>query len=145
MKTSPNGKQRIKTSEGFAPKVMNDNGSPAIGYGHRLRPNESYPNGITEPQASALLDQDLEIRYEPLVNARIPKGCTQNQFDALCSFVYNVRNQPSSLEQLLSHGWEQVADQLPRWCHEFDPHTRTYVVVPGLLARRQQEAALFKS
>ena len=34
-------------------------GFPTIGYGHLLKPNESFPNGITPAEADALLANDL--------------------------------------------------------------------------------------
>ncbi len=141
--TSPAGLELIKTSEGFVGHVYNDNGAPAIGYGHRLLPAESFPDGITEQEGETLLQNDLRTRFEPMVNPRVPPECTQAQFDALVDFVYNVQNQPTSLEQLLAHGWDQVPAQLPRWCHMKDGRTGEWVVSPGLLARRQREVAMF--
>jgi len=35
-------------------------GYPTIGYGHLLTYGESYPNGITDAQAEALLDRDIQ-------------------------------------------------------------------------------------
>ena len=143
MQTSENGISLIKRSEGFAARVYNDIGAPAIAYGHRLLPGESFPNGVTQDEADAILRKDLATRFEPMVNPRIPPGCTQGQFDALVDFVYNVKNQPASLEQLLAHGWANVPAQLPRWCNEtVDGQT---VENAGLLARRNAEVQLFNS
>lgn len=143
MKTSEQGIALIKRSEGFVAHVYNDNGAPAIGYGHRLLPADSYAAGITQDEADALLRHDLSCRFEPMVNDRIPASCTQGQFDALVDFVYNVQNQPTSLEQLLSHGWENVAAQLPRWCHV--RKDGQMIENAGLLARRTAEATMFNS
>jgi lysozyme len=142
---SPVGVTLIKSSEGFVPHVYSDNGVPAIAYGHRLRSGESFPNGVTEPEGSDILDRDIDLIFAPMVNAHVPAECNQQQFDALCSFVYNVKNQPSSLVQLLSHGWDQVAVQFLRWCHVRNPKTQLEEEDPGLLARRKREAALFLS
>jgi len=143
MQTSPRGIELIKGSEGFVSHVYSDNGAPAIAYGHRLLHGESFPAGITEADGDAMLRKDLATRFEPIVNARVPADCTQNQFDALVDFVYNVQNQPRSLEQLLAHGWDQVPVQLLRWCHEFV--NGVWIENAGLLARRKKEAALFVS
>lgn len=143
MNISENGLNLIKSSEDFVDHVYNDNGAPAIGYGHRLLPGESFPNGITEAEATVLLQNDLETRFEPMVRAHVPPNCSQGQYDALVDFVYNVQNQPQSLIQLLSHGWDQVPVQLPRWCH-MTVNGQT-VVNNGLLARRQREVQLFNS
>ena len=139
MQTSENGIALIKKSEGFVAHVYNDVGAPAIAYGHRLLPGESFPNGISPDEADLLLRKDLTSRFEPMVNSRVPAGCTQGQFDALVDFVYNVKNQPIALEQLLSHGWDQVPTQLPRWCHIEGKEDK------GLLTRRQAEVEMFNS
>ncbi len=145
MTTSEAGIAFIKENEGFVDHVYWDNGALAIGYGHRLLPHEDFPSGITELAATALLQHDLTTRYEPMVNPRVPSTCTQRQYDSLVDFCYNVQNQPTSLEELLSHGWDQVAAQLLRWCHERDSKTGEMVVSSGLLARRQKEATMFNS
>ena len=149
MRTSQDGKNHIKgfenrpllTVPGFIARVYDDNGAPAIAYGHRLLPGEEFPDGLNEAGGSALLDKDLETRFEGMVNAHIPEGVTptQGNFDALVSFVYNIRNQPQSLIQLLSHGWDEVPNQLPRWCHNNGQ------VDQGLLARRQAEVDMWNS
>ena len=143
MQTSDNGKALIRHSEGFVAHVYSDNGAPAIAYGHRLLPGESFPDGVTPAEGETILDTDLGTRFEPMVNPRVPSTCTQGQFDALVDFCYNVENQPQSLEQLLAHGWDQVPAQLPRWAHE--KVNGVWIVNPGLLARRQAEVALFNS
>jgi lysozyme len=143
MQTSEKGIAFIKRSEGFVAHVYNDNGAPAIGYGHRLLPNEVYAAGISQNDADALLRKDLATRFEPIVNVLIPAGCTQGQYDALVDFVYNVKNQPTSLVELLSHGWDQVPAQLPRWCHE--RKDGQMVENAGLLARRKAEVEFFNS
>jgi lysozyme len=139
MRTSETGIALIKESEGFINHVYSDNGFPAIAYGHRLLPGESFPDVISEAIGDALLRHDLAARFEPMVNPRVPSDCTQGQFDALVDFVYNIKKQPTSLEELLAHGWENVASQLPRWCNINEKPS------PGLLARRQREVALFNS
>ena len=143
MTTSENGIAFLKSHEGFSAHVYDDNGAQAIAYGHRLLPGESFPDGVTLSEGDALLRKDLPTRFERMVNPRIPADCTQGQFDALISFVYNVRNQPQSLEQLLAHGWDQVPVQLPRWCHV--EKNGVMVESAGLKARRQAEVVLWQS
>ena len=89
MQISENGIRFIESFEGFSSKVYNDVGHPAVGYGHDLQPGESFPDGITQPEAEALLIQDVNTRYAPVVNSLITSDCTQNQFDALVSFTFN--------------------------------------------------------
>ena len=76
MHTSDNGINLIRECEGFAAKVYNDVGHPAIGYGHDLQPGESFPNGITADESLDLLRHDLATRYEPFINSLIPAECT---------------------------------------------------------------------
>jgi lysozyme len=66
---------------------------------------------------------------------------TQNQFSALCSFVYNEgagRLQTSTLLKLLNAGdYAAVPAQLMEWV--FGGGKK----LPGLVTRREAEAALF--
>jgi GH24 family phage-related lysozyme (muramidase) len=137
MKTSEQGVSLIKLYEIFSARVYSDVGKPAIGYGHDLLPNEVYASGISEADADALLRLDLATRYEPAVNALIPNGCTQSQFDALVDFAYNLGN--GSLKTMLGHGWEDVPNQILRWNHVLG------AVNLGLTKRRQAEVDLFNS
>jgi lysozyme len=136
MQISENGIRFIESFEGFAGKVYNDVGHPAIGYGHDLQPGESFPDGITQPEAEALLIQDINYRYAPAVASLIPSDCTQNQFDALCSFAYNLGT--GSLGTMLAHGWDQVPVQMLRWDRVNGQ------VSMSLAARRQAEVELFQ-
>ena len=135
MQISENGIRFIESFEGFSSKVYNDVGHPAVGYGHDLQPGESFPDGITQPEAEALLIKDVNTRYAPVVNSLIPTECTQNQFDALCDFAYNLGT--GSLGTMLAHGWDQVPVQIPRWNKvSGEPN-------PSLTRRRQAEVDLF--
>ena len=60
-----------------------------IGYGHLIKPYENFSNGITEEQATELLLQDISVAEKAVRNnVRVP--LTQNQFDALVIFAYNI-------------------------------------------------------
>lgn len=141
MTISEAGIALIKSSEGFSAKVYDDNGHPCVGYGHDLLPSESFPDGITEDEADALLRKDLATRVEPEVNAVIPTEggviCTQGQYDALCDFCYNLG--PAALRMIVGHGWDQIPEQLPRWTFVSGKPN------PGLEARRARELALFNA
>ena len=140
MQASPNGILFIRKNEGVRLSIYDDNGHPAIGYGHDLTQQEIvsgvYVNGITIDQAAALLQADLTARYEPTVNELAPDA-NQNQFDALVDFCYNLGG--GALSQMLAHGWDQVTEQILRWNHV------NGVVNPGLTARREAEVELFDS
>lgn len=42
---------------------LDDLDFPTIGWGRKLKPGESYPDGITQDQADAFLLADLEVAY----------------------------------------------------------------------------------
>ena len=140
MRTSPNGIAFIENQEGFSAVLYDDNGHPAIGVGHDIQPGETFTPPITREQAEQILSADLATRFEPCVNALISDTCTQGQFDALCSFAYNLGCE--SLSVLLGHGFDQVPTQLPRWCHIVQ--NGVSVVSEALVARRQAEVILFQ-
>ena len=98
MKTSEAGIEFIKQAEGYAATPYKDNGHIAWGYGHDQQSGETAPPMISPPDADLLLRHDLEARYEPSVNALIPSECTQNQFDALVDFAYNLGTSSLRLE-----------------------------------------------
>ena len=60
-----------------------------IGYGHLIKQGEDFSNGITEEQATELLLQDIK-NAENAVNKVILVPLSQNQFDALVIFAYNI-------------------------------------------------------
>jgi len=60
-----------------------------IGYGHLIKPGEDFRNGITEAQATALLRADVAVA-ESIVQNVITGPLSQNQFDALVIFAYNI-------------------------------------------------------
>jgi len=136
MKTSDQGIAFIKRNEGFSAHVYNDAGKQAIGYGHDLKPDESFPDGITEAQATGILKQDV-ASAEEAVNALVPSDCNQGQFDALVDFCFNLG--AHSLQTMLTHGWDDVPNQIPRWVHV------NGTVSVGLLARRKAEVEMFNS
>ena len=60
-----------------------------IGYGHLIKPNEDFRNGISESEATELLHADIATA-ERAVRDNITVPLSQNQFDALTSLVYNI-------------------------------------------------------
>jgi type VI secretion system secreted protein VgrG len=62
-----------------------------IGYGHLISKDEwnKYKNGITEDQASVLFSDDLQP-YLNAVNSNVTSVISQNQFDALTIFSFNI-------------------------------------------------------
>jgi GH24 family phage-related lysozyme (muramidase) len=139
MQLSRNGILFIEKNEGFRPTVYNDNGKKAIGYGHDLLPGESFPNGITQPEAEELLQKDAEKLY-PIIEKLAPQ-VNQNQFDSLVDFGFNLGVE--RLEKMLSHGVKWAPVQIPKWCYE--EVRGVQVKNPNLEARRLEEVKLFNS
>lgn len=141
MKTSAAGLEFISQEEGIVLHVYLDPvGIPTIGVGHVLRPGESFPNGITKEQALQLLAQDVGIAEHAVKsNTKVPLN--QNQFDALVSFVFNCGGgayKTSTLLKKLNAGdYQGAADELLRWVYSAGKK------LPGLVARRKRERALF--
>lgn len=138
MTISDAGLALIKSSEGFRSHVYNDVAAiPTIGYGHKLLPGESFPDGITEDDATALLRLDLVPVERTLTELVEPEyNCTQGQWDALADFGYNLG--VGALRTMMAHGWMDIPNQLPRWDHAGGEE------VPGLKTRRQRELEMFE-
>jgi lysozyme len=141
MELSAAGLDLIKRSEGFRSHTYEDvAGFPTIGYGHLLLPHETFPNGITEPQAAEMLVQDAR-NAEQVVARLVKVPLTQGQFDALTDFCFNLgaaRLASSTLLKVLNAGhYESAKEQLLRW-DEAAGHVNA-----GLKARRQAEFELW--
>jgi lysozyme len=141
MELSAEGMELIKESEGFRSRVYLDvEGYPTIGYGHRLIHPETFPNGITEAQGTAILYCDVRDAEQAV--ARLVKvPLTQGQFDALVDFVFNlgqVRLAESTLLRELNAGRiAEAGEQLLRWDHAGTQENA------GLKARREAELRLW--
>lgn len=91
MRISDTGLQFVAEHEGYSATAYRgvDTQNLTIGYGHVLQPEETYSD-LTQPQAMGLLKSDLST-YEDAVNREFSgTKLTQNQFDALVSFSYNL-------------------------------------------------------
>ncbi|MBM2884118.1 lysozyme [Chromobacterium phragmitis] len=141
MKTSQNGIALVQKFEGLRLTAYRDIvGVLTIGYGH-TGPDVTPGLTITQPRAVALLQQDL-AKFEAGVSRLVKAPLSQNQFDALVSFSYNLglgSLQNSTLLRLLNAGdYVGAAGQFILWDKAGGK------AVPGLLARRSAEQALFK-
>lgn len=141
MNLSAAGLALLKQSEGFRGKVYLDiNGFPTIGYGHKVHAPESFPDGVNEAQATAMLISDVQ-EAEQAVRRLVRTALTQGQFDALVDFCFNLgqgRFAASSLLADLNAGrYDSAAEQLLMWDHA---GTRE---VAALRARREAEFHLW--
>lgn len=110
-------------------------GNWTIGCGH-AGPEVREGMTITREQADALFKTDIRP-CEAAVNANISVPLSQNQFDALCSFAFNVGLggfQTSTLVKVLNAGkYEKVPDELRKW------NKSGGKVNDGLINRRNSE------
>jgi len=143
MQLSAAGLDRIKGFEGFRGQPYTDvAGFLTIGYGHRIVPPESFPNGIGQPEAVAMLARDVAAA-ERAVARLVKVDLTQGQFDALVDFCFNLgagRLASSTLLRCLNAGrYDAAAEQLLLW------DLAGGEVNLGLKARRETELRLWKS
>jgi len=140
MKISDAGIRFLKTREGFRAQPYHDTGGViTVGYGHVVRPGEHFDGGISELQATSLLRRDVS-RAEGTIDIWVHQPLTQNQYDALVSFVFNIGMNAfikSTMLRLLNAGKiSQAAGEFERWIYDAKRH-------PVLKSRREAEEKLF--
>ena len=144
MKISSTGLDLIKRFEGFEPKAyLCPAGILTIGYGSTGK-HVTRGQTITQAEATALLAKDV-VRFENAVN-KLGVTLTQNQFDALVAFVYNVGegsfNASTLVKRLKAGDMTGAAAQFGVWNKACVKGVLT--VLKGLTTRRAAEAALFR-
>jgi GH24 family phage-related lysozyme (muramidase) len=140
----------ISNFEGFSATPYNDaahNGNCTIGYGTLLHrgpctaaDTAAYPNGVTRDQALGLLQNEANAAANTIdQNVHVP--LTQEQRDALTSFVYNVGSgafaNSTLLRDINAGNSQAAADQLLRWVNQNGHFVR------GLQNRRNAERCYF--
>lgn len=141
---SDNGLKLITESEGLELKAYPDPGTGGepwtIGYGH----TKNVCKGMTCTKEEALkwLRQDVSWA-EDAVNELVYVPLTQNQFDALVDFIFNVGRtnfaNSTLLRKLNKADYVGAAAEFQRW------NKAAGKVLPGLTKRRQKEAQLFST
>jgi len=144
MKTSPVGINLIKHYEGFYSKPYRcPAGLWTIGYGHVINDGRNLPidcnRVFLKDEIDALLIADLK-RFERGVALYCPVQLTQNQFDALISFSFNLglgTLQRSSVRQKINRGdFKGAVKVILKY------NKSSGKVLKGLTLRRQDEAKL---
>lgn len=136
MKINEKGLDLIKSFEGCKLTAYKcPAGVLTIGYGH-TGADVKEGQKITQKKADALLLKDVE-RFEKMVNAYKKKyKWTQNEFNALVSFAFNIGN----IDQLTKWGKRnkgQIADAILLY------NKAGGKVLSGLVKRRKAEHDLF--
>ena len=141
---SSKGYQLIKTFEGFRADAYLDTGGVwTIGYG-TIR----YPTGLavkrgdkcTREQGERYLMNDCKW-VNDAIKQNIKHPLTQNQYDALASFIYNIGatafKSSTMLRLINDNKFNSAANEFDRWV--FDNGR----VIKGLVNRRAAEKELF--
>jgi lysozyme len=112
-----------------------------IGYGH-TGPDVAEGLSITSEQAEALLAKDVS-GASACVNRVVTVQLTQNEFDALVDFVFNLGagafEGSTLLKDLNASNFTAAAGQIDLWDRAGG------AVVAGLLRRRQADTDLFNT
>lgn len=144
MKTSADGRKLIAAREGNKLTAYKDSiGVLTIGVGHTSAAGEPHVTSgmkITAEQSDAILTNDLKD-VEADINAAVKVAITQNQFDALVSFVFNVGGtnfrESTLLKRINAKDFAGAADEFLKWDKAGGK------VLAGLTTRRKAERAQF--
>lgn len=141
---SDTGLKLIKSFEGFRSKAYYDSvGVVTIGYGSTNAMSDIMGRTIninstcTEVEASNWLRQAIDKKYGTKVLKYDSKyHWTQNEYDALCSFCYNI----GSIEGLTANGTRTKSEISEKFLSYNKAGGK---VLAGLTTRRQKERDLF--
>lgn len=138
MKISENGLNLIISFEGFCPKAtkaVKTEKYYTIGYGHYGK-DVGEKQTITKEEALTLLKKDMKRFETKVMKYNNCYNFTQNEFDSLVSFAYNVGN----IDQLTAKGTrtkKEIADAMLLYIKSGGN------VLDGLRKRRIRERELF--
>ncbi|WP_145525878.1 lysozyme [Yersinia rohdei] len=145
MQISENGINKLKVEEGERLTGYKDSrGIPTVGVGHTgVVDGKPVAVGmvITKDKSSELLRSDLAwVEKAIATNVKVP--LTQNQYDALCSLIFNIGPtafaNSTVLKRLNAGDYKGAADAFLMWKKAGND-------LNILLPRRQRERSLFLS
>ena len=154
MKPSESLYRTVKQFEGYRLEAYKDSaGVPTIGFGTIM-----YPDGkrvkmgdtITPVYADACLRWEVDNKTKSVAAFVSNVVLTQNQFDALVSFAYNLGvgalQKSTLLKKVIKDPNDTtIRDEFMKWNKVTDPVTKNKIPVRGLTRRRQAEADLYFS
>ena len=139
MKLGERGTEILKYFDGCKLTAYQDSvGVWTIGYGH----TKGVYNGmtITQEEAEQMLLTELE-EYEGYIENMVTVPLTQNQFDALVVWIYNLGptnfKNSTLLKELNAGNYNAAGQEITRW------NKAGGKVLAGLVKRREAEAELF--
>lgn len=141
MKTSQRGIDLIRQFEGERLSAyLCPAGIPTIGVGH-TGPDVHMGMRITAAQSEALLKQDL-AKFETGVEKLVTHPITQDQFDALVSFSFNLGlgalKGSTLLKKLNAGDFQGASNEFSKWVNAGGQRLQ------GLVRRRAAEQMLFR-
>ena len=139
MKLGERGTEILKYFEGCKLTAYQDSvGVWTIGYGHTKGVYDGMT--ITQDQAEQMLLSELE-EYEGYIENMVTVPLTQNQFDALVVWVYNLGptnfKNSTLLKELNAGNYNAAGQEITRW------NKAGGKVLAGLVKRREAEPELF--
>lgn len=145
MELSPNGKEFIKREEGEKlTGYLDSRGIPTIGVGHTGKVGDNPVTAgmrITAGTSDKLLTQDVAW-VQSTINNNVRVTLTQNQYDALCSLIFNIGARAfisSTVLRRINHSdYKEAAEAMLMW-------QRAGKDLTALLPRRRREYTLFMS
>ena len=111
-----------------------------IGYGHthKVKQHDRW----TMDHAEFILKEEIEDEYEKHIKELVKVRLSQNQFDALVAWVFNLgygNLKESTMLKVLNEGkYQEVPAQIKRW------NKAGGQVLAGLVKRRDAEALMFE-
>lgn len=100
-----------------------DVGKLAIGYGHRLLPNESFKAGITDSEARVLVKRDIDVAKTRMYKELATRFKYNTTLDPdremmLTEFVYNLGTLskfPRLTKAILTKNWDAAKQEYKRY------------------------------
>jgi lysozyme len=147
MRLDEAGLNLIRTFESYSTVAYKDEaGKWTIGFGHTRDVREG--DSCTTEEAESYLECDVE-EAEGCVNRNVNIQLSQNEFNALVSFVFNegARHflESTLLKKLLSGDRLGAAKEFLKWVYITDPDTSEKTISEGLMRRRHVESFVFSS
>lgn len=148
MKISEYAEAVMKEHEGLRLKAYRcTSGVLTIGYGHTR--NVKTDQIINKDTAERFFVEDVEAVERLVDREPFAKDLSQGQYDALVSFLFNVKYssyQTSTLRRKIINNVNDVTipDEFRRWVYGTDPVTKKKIKLPGLVKRREWEASMYE-
>jgi GH24 family phage-related lysozyme (muramidase) len=120
-------------------------GNATIGWGHKLAPNEHYPDGITHAQAETLFQRDVGIAISHINFLLNHPTLNANEMTAFVSLVFNCGSAPllgTPGRYFLAGDRIECYKAFELYHHNHPAGQPCTKICPVLLVRRKKEEAL---